>query len=124
MNNKGFTIIEVLTVLVLISFCTIVAFSSMTSSMSLGKKEAYQLMKNNIVSSGYTYINECVQGMISCDFSFEEKNTFSANTLLESGYFKNLNSPIDGKDLGECLILKATKENGVTIVDILDNCYR
>ena len=124
MNNKGFTMIEVLAVFALISLFTVVAFSSMTSSMSLGKKEAYQLMKNNIVSSGYTYINECVQGMISCDFSFEKKNTFPAKTLLDSGYFKNLDSPIDGKDLGECLILSAKKENGVTIVDIIDNCYR
>ena len=64
MNNKGFTLIEVLAVLVLVSVVTIVVVANISSSMSLGRNEAYRLMKNNVISAGYNYINECTQGMI------------------------------------------------------------
>lgn len=124
MNNKGFTLIEVLAVLVLVSVVTIVVIQNISSSMSLGRNEAYRLMKNNIISAGYHYIDECTLGTIHCDFSFEKNNTFKARVLEESGYFENLKSPIDGAYLGDCLSLSAKKENGVTVVDIIDQCYR
>ena len=124
MNNKGFTLIEVLAVLVLVSVVTIVVIQNISSSMSLGRNEAYRLMKNNIISAGYHYIDECTQGTIHCDFSFEKNNTFKARVLEESGYFENLKSPIDGAYLGDCLSLSAKKDNGVTVVDIIDQCYR
>ncbi len=124
MNKKGFSLIEVVVTLAVISLITTIGIRSISSSMSLGKKEAYQLMKNNIISSGYTYIEECTQGLISCDFSFENQNTFKASILKEKGYFKDLKSPIDGIDLGQCLSLTAKKENGVTVIDIIDDCYR
>ena len=124
MNNKGFTLIEVLAVLVLVSVVTIVVVANISSSMSLGRNEAYRLMKNNVISAGYHYIDECTQGTIQCDFSFEKNNTFKARVLEESGYFDNLKSPIDGAYLGDCLSLSAKKDNGVTVVDIIDQCYR
>ena len=123
MNNKGFTLIEVLAVLVLVSIVTIIVTRNISSSMSLGRNEAYRLMKNNVISAGYHYIDECTQGTIQCNFSFEKNNTFKARVLEESGYFDNLKSPIDGAYLGDCLSLKAEKENGVTVVDIIDECY-
>jgi len=123
MNNKGFTLIEVLSVLVLISTVTIIVLTSINSTMSISKEESYKVMKNNIISAGYNYINECNSKQIECDFSFENNNRFSAKQLQNSGYFKDLNSPIDGKDLSNCLTLEATKLNGVIVVDLIDNCY-
>ena len=38
-------------------------------------------------------------------------------------FFNNLTSPIDDKDLGDCLILKAKQENGVILIDLEDKCY-
>lgn len=123
MNNKGFTLIEVLGVLVVASILLTITFRSIHSTLSVSKEEAYKLMKNNIISAGYEYIQECNQKLISCDFSFENNNQFVAEVLKESGYFKNLNSPIDGKDLGSCLLLEATNSNGVTVVNLIDDCY-
>ena len=122
-NNKGFTLIEVLGVLIIISIIMGIGFRVIQSTLSVGKDDAYQLMKNNIVSVSYDYIQECNEGLISCDFSFDTNNRFFAKELQESGYFKDLVSPIDGKDLGTCLILTATKENGVVLIDLIDECY-
>ena len=123
MNRNGFTIIEVLGVIVLISIVTIVISFYVRSSMAIGVENSYKLMKNNLVSVSYSYIQECEQGMITCDFSFDNNNTFKAYSLLNSGYVNSLESPIDGKYLGDCLVFYVKKENGVTIVDLKDSCY-
>ena len=93
------------------------------STMSASKEETYKLMKNNIISVSYDYINECKLGTIECDFSFDSNNKFNAKVLQNFGFFDNLKSPIDGKDLSDCLILEATKSNGVTVINLIDSCY-
>ena len=87
-----------------------------TGKTSLAKIIAKTINCFNL--NGFTFCNECD----SC-VSFNKKNTFPAKVLEESGYFKSLKSPLDGKYLGECLILNAKKENGVVIVDLVDKCY-
>lgn len=123
MNNKGFTLVEVLSILVLISIVTVCVFSTINSTMSVSKEEAYKLMKNNMISVSYDYVEECNLGLIECDFSFAENNTFRAKDLQNAGFFTNLESPIDGKDLSSCLVFEATKSNGVTVINLIDNCY-
>lgn len=123
MNRKGFTLIEVLGVLTILGVLSVVVITSVHSTVSVGQKDAYKIMKNNIISVSYDYINECVNDVIECDFSFADNNRFSASVLKETGYFKNMESPIDGKDLGECLFLEAKKENGVVVVNLIDECY-
>ncbi len=123
MNSRGFTLIEVLGVLVVVSFILVVVMRGFNSTVSLSKEEAYRIMKNNIISASYDYINECVSGTITCDFSFEENNQFSVKILKEKGYFKSLKSPIDGMELDDCLVVEARRENGVVISDLLDSCY-
>ena len=122
-NNKGFTLIEVLGALVLVSIVVMIGVMTFGSTLSASKEEAYKLMKNNIVSAGYDYISECTLGTIECNFSFISNNTFKARDLYNAGFFKDLESPIDGADLGDCLILEATKSNGVTVINLIDNCY-
>ena len=123
MNNKGFTLVEVLGVIVLISIIFFVGAQGIQSTLSASKEEAYKVMKNNIISVSYDYIQECSQGLVNCDFSFDKNSRFYAKNLQDSGYFQDLDSPIDGKDLGTCLILEATKQNGVVLVDLIDECY-
>ena len=122
-NNKGFTLIEVLGTLVLVSIVVGIGVMTIGKSLSASKEESYKLMKNNIVSAGYDYVSECTLGTIVCDFSFTSNNTFKARDLYNVGFFKNLESPIDGADLGDCLVLEANKSNGVIVINLMDNCY-
>ena len=123
MNNRGFTLIEVVITIVIISLILTITANFISSSLALSSDETYKLMKNNIVSVSYNYVDECTNNIIDCDFDFQDNNEFKASVLKKYGYFDKLNSPIDNKDLGECLILKAFKNNGVVVVELEDNCY-
>ena len=123
MNNKGFTLIEILIVLVLLSLVTGFVFIFLGTTISSKKEDMYKLMKDNIISAGYDYVNEYTLETIECDFSFEQSNKFSASYLQNMGFLKKLDSPIDGKYLGYCLILEANMSNGVAVINLIDNCY-
>ena len=124
MGNKGFTLIEVLTVLIVIAVIGTVAIKSIGSTLSVNKNETYVLMKNNIVSSSYEYLRECDIGLVNCDLDWHDNRTyFYATDLKDKGYFDNLNSPIDNKYLGLCLKLNVFKSNGTYEVALDDECY-
>ena len=123
MNNKGFTLIEVLGTVLLISIATIVILRQISSTMSISNNEAYKLMKNNIISAAENFVRESENGIVDTNFSFENNNIFKASVLEEYGYFSNLKSPIDNKYIGDCMVLTATKENGNILIDLKDNCY-
>lgn len=122
-DNKGFTLIEVIITLVIISFILIITANLITNTLASSEETTYKLVKNNIITASYKYIDECTNGIINCDFNYETNNTFKASVLKQYGYFNNLNSPIDNQYLGECLILKAVLENGVVVIDLEDKCY-
>lgn len=122
-DNKGFTLIEVVITIVIVSLTLVITTNLIRNTFSANDDVTYKIMKNNIVSAGYTYVEECTNGIIDCDFDYISNNKFSANVLKQYGYFENLNSPIDNRDLSECLILDAKSENGVILVNLDDQCY-
>ena len=123
MNHKGFTLVEAIIVVVLLSLVFVFVLRNFDFTMTLGRDEAYKIMKNNVLTSGYHYVDECIAGTLICDFSDSDYYKFSASVLKKYGYFSNLDSPVDGKDLGECLVIVGEKKNGVVILDLIDSCY-
>lgn len=122
MNNKGFTLAEVLITIVIISLLTILVGNIINSSLADTREEAYNMMKKNMITASYTYINECNAKTIECDFS-ENDNTFYAKELKKYGYFKDLKSPIDGKDIGNCILFKVKIDDSANVIDLEDTCY-
>jgi competence protein ComGC len=123
-NNNGFTLIETLAMLVVITLVSIFIIRNISETMSISKKEAYGIMKDNIISSSYDYLKECNNNIISCNLEWDNgKTSFDASRLESSGYFKNLHSPIDNKYLGNCLKINVKKEEANFDVSLEDNCY-
>ncbi|MEE3342627.1 MAG: prepilin-type N-terminal cleavage/methylation domain-containing protein [Bacilli bacterium] len=124
-NNKGFTLIEVLASLVIITFIVIIVVSFSGDTLSINKDRAYRIMKNNIYKVSQDYVKECEAEITTCDLEWNDnKAEFNVYKLKEAGYFKNLRSPIDGKDVGNCMIVKIYKtDNKMIDVEIVDNCY-
>lgn len=122
-ENKGFTLVEVVVSLVIVSLVLVIATRLVSNTLSATENTTYKLMKNNIIEASSRYISECTNGIIDCDFDYDTNSTFSASVLKQYGYFNNLNSPIDNRYLGDCLILKAILENGVIVTTLDDKCY-
>lgn len=115
---------EMIATLAIISIISITAIFYIGNTVSVNKEEAYEIMKNNIISVSYDYIKECDAELLSCNHIWNDNETsFKALELKSSGYLKSLESPIDDSDLSNCLIVKATNKNGVLNVNLIDNCY-
>ena len=124
MNNKGFTLTEVLAALVIISIALIVVAKEMGKTLSVTKNESYSLMKNNIIKASNLYIKECDNRTIECNITWKDNKTrFKVSILKEKGYYNNFTSPIDNKELSDCLVIESEKHNGVVNTKIIDNCY-
>lgn len=122
-NNNGFTLVEVVIAVVVISLLLLITTNLLSDTLAASENTTYKLLKNNIVSAGYEYVSECTNGILDCNFDFNDNNKFKAGILKQYGYFNNLNSPIDNKNLEDCLILEVTKDNGVVVIELEDKCY-
>lgn len=121
MNNKGFTLIEVLVVIAIVGFTLVVAFQVIADTFSLTKDKEYEIMKKNIILQAQNYILECNTNDSNCNnLVWQKKNgkletTFYLKQLSELGYFSidNCINPITNKNVSQCLKIKVTKDNGI-----------
>lgn len=85
MNNKGFTLIEVLAVLVILSFIMGLALPAFTSSLEKSKKREEEIKRDKIMAAAEMYVTDykydlfnnssrcdTINGSKQCDISLEE----------------------------------------------------
>lgn len=122
MNRKGFTLIEVLAVVVLLGIVGIIVFPLIIDTLNKGKDSSYQLMIKNIVTSSKMYYEECEYG----DLSSEEKygsyacrissNTIivTLDTLANTGF---LDSTFD-KEQNKKVVIDTRNNNNISMCSI------
>ena len=139
-DNKGFTLVEVLAVVVIIGILGGLTAKGVLSSINTGKEASYKLMINSIVTASQTLYEELENGGSNI-FSYEydgkkitkggkvtinDANTISTNlqTLVSNGFLsgssgftdedesgnKYLIDPKSKKNIGSCKIT-ITKSN-------------
>ena len=127
MNNKGFTLIEMLLTISMIALIAIIVSFSISSTLSVSKENSYDILKNNTIDMANMYIMECEANAIDCsdDYVWEDnKTSFLANKLILRGYSSQdeLINPINEKDISNCLIINVlANENNVYTLSIDDS---
>lgn len=120
MNNRGFTLIEILLVISLISFITIVLFFVTENTLSLTNQKAYEIFERNIITQTENYILECENNLINCDndyywedFSNGKKTSFYLDVMKKYNYFseEEFLDPNTKKDVSDCLLIEVYKDN-------------
>lgn len=67
MNEKGFTLIELIGVIVIIAILVSIVSPMVIRSLNLGKDNSYKIMLDNIVTASKSYYEECKYGVIKDD---------------------------------------------------------
>lgn len=109
MNRKGFTLIEILAIIVIMSIIAVIISPSVINSFNTSKNKSYELLIKNIKISGENYYQECENDDLS--------DTYKYGTLACSIDTSNNSTTITLGNLANLGILKTSKkENGHYIV--------
>ncbi len=139
LNNKGFTLIEVLAVIAIIAILGLIAVPGVLNSINNGKKSSYNIMISNIKTASQSLYEE-VDYMNGEVYTYDDSGTktetplkitdssitVNLQTLVSNGYLKGttsekegekkliLTNPVDGQNIGSCkiTITKETNQAG------------
>lgn len=112
MNNKGFSLIELIITISLIALVSIIVVNLGKNTLSLTEEEAYKILQTNIINATDKYILECENKIIECPNEWNNnKMSIDAINLIEAGYFDTLISPITNKDISNCLVIEVKLDN-------------
>lgn len=130
MNNKGFTLIELVACVVVLSCIALVTTTSITSSMKKSKQDLYDTQLGLIRDAAVNYVSENMKLVPKLD-STKTSDTYyiSLSDLTESGLIdKKINNPITNEIFKEedlCIKLllnyNATYDKTLFNYDISDN---
>ena len=133
LDNKGFTLVEVLAVVVIIAVIGMIAIPGVMSSINTGKDASYKIMVNNIVTASKSLYEEIEynnsilykyddNGKTSDEVSIlDDSIIVNLQTLVSNGFLSGSNkendtnnkvliNPKTKEDIGLCEI-KITKKN-------------
>ena len=141
-NNKGFTLVELIAVIVIIAIIAAITTPRVIESFNQGKESSYDIMINNIVTSSKAYYEECQFGGLthngtSC--SNEGTINLTLNDLVNTGFLTsttetakdetntkkithhNTKDPNTKEDIGSCSISITKAKEGQKYVYIVNS---
>ena len=105
MNRKGFTLIEVLAVVIIIGLLGVLIVPGLLNNINTAKEKSYNTLISNIVTGAQTYYEECEYGDLSnrnkygdyaCTINTSEKTiTITLGTLANTGLLKTSDTTIE-----------------------------
>ena len=113
-DNKGFTLVELLAVITILSLILMVVVPNVLKSYRDGKSNLYNTMIKNICRASNIYFEEYQEGLVTEDESFCEKNGTSetCNIRIE----KLMNEKYLDEDLENPLTLESITRSSVQII--------
>lgn len=127
MNNKGFTLIELMATIMLLSVIMTIGTVSVVSAIKTSKEKSYDVLVSNIKTAAKSFYEECENSNIieteipgdKCKINTTDNSLIiSYETLLDYGFLKSsskdeagkkIENPKDNSSLNDCMIL-VTKE--------------
>lgn len=114
MNSKGFTLVELLGVVVILAILVGIITPSILKSLNNGKQTSYDILIENIIVASKSYYEECKYGNLK-DNVGNKRNCDSSITLGELvnlGFLKGTNEKVcdvDGNNCKTKLVIKNPK---------------
>ena len=132
MNNRGFTLVELLATLILLALVIGLGSVAITSLINNAKNKNYALLITNIKDGAEVYYQECKyanNSRITCTGNANNGYTITLGELVTYGYVKGnstdeskkytIVNPLDDENIKNCQI-KVTYTSGKTSVSAIN----
>ena len=127
MNNRGFTLVELIAIIMLLAIIVSFGSSSIVAIINRSKNESLNLLIENIKDGADVYYQECTYSKDSVLNSICSKsNAITLGELVQYGYLKGnsenddlgIVNPKDNNDISNCRV--KIYYNGKVIVEAVD----
>ena len=93
-NKKGFTLVELLAVIVMLGIIAFVAIPAVSSYLISSKNTTYSTYEKSMVDAAKNKIIECIAGNDQCELpDGETEQRISLGSLIDGGYIDNMKDP-------------------------------
>ena len=134
MNNKGFTLVELIATIVILALVMSIGAISVTSIIKSAKEKNYNILIDNVKSATEIYYQECRyvnnydNSPIDCSI-VDDGYVITLGKLVQYGYLKSddnstIINPLNEEDITDCEI-KIVYDNGylkIVSISSSDNC--
>lgn len=100
-NKKGFTLIELIAVVVILGIISLIALPSVISYLSGTQQSAYSIAEGSVVSATYNMFADCSgdsSSSICSSYSVPDPNSYvtvKASVLIDGGYLDPISDPVN-----------------------------
>lgn len=109
-NNKGFTLIEIIAVIVLIAVISLIAFLSVTAVIKNNKIKQLKVFSDNLTNAAEVYMTDKKDDFSSFN-NVGDITIITSTEMIQAGYIdKNMENPT-GKELTDFYIKATIKED-------------
>lgn len=134
MNRKGFTLIELIATIVVLSLVVGISSYAITAIIKKTKENNYASLIENIENAGETYYQECKyvnNGVLECNKTDDNAYVVSLGNLVSYGYLKGNDTdnndkyivvnPLDNADISACMITISYYNGNIVINSVSDD---
>ena len=121
-KNNGFTLIEIMAVIVILSVIALIVVPLVTGSIKDSKQKLYETQLENIKSGAKSY-------MINLDLPNKEPITITLDDLQKKGLVdKDIKNPITDEKFNKCMLIQIKKTSDkediyeYEIMDEINDC--
>lgn len=121
-KNKGFTLIEIMAVIVILAVIALIVVPLVTGSIKDSKQKLYETQLENIKSGAKSY-------MINLDLPNKEPITITLDDLQKKGLVdKDIKNPITDEKFNKCMLIQIKKTSDkediyeYEIMDEINDC--
>lgn len=118
MNKKGFTLIELMGVIILLGIIGLIATMVINNTLKEQRENACQMQVENIISGAKAWASKNVFALPS-----NSSKTITLQELQEGGYVdKNIKNPITDKEIDSSLEIRITPDGNSYTYEVTGVC--
>lgn len=125
MKKKGFTLVELLAVIILLGLLTFVVVPSVIGFIKEAKEKSYQQQLSNLKESAIRYVSDHTD--VIDEIEKDGKYSISVNDLITNGYVRKtkdgkIYNPINKEEINGCFVVENSEQYNQLTYTYMESC--